>query len=199
MPEIKQVPRMRIAFLTTVGPFGQAIPEGLQKLFAWVAANNVQPAGPSLALFPDDPDTVPAEKLRSEIGILVGPEVSGSGEVQIKEIGGFEAATNVYHAREDIERAYGELYGWLHQQGYRDAGAPLETYPSTGQDFTAEIAIPIVKADMERAPETAAEKKPARKRATARKKVAAKKPARKKVAAKKAAGKKSTAKRRKAR
>jgi DNA gyrase inhibitor GyrI len=191
MPEIKQFPKLRIAFLTSVGPFGQAIPAGLQKLFAWVAANKVQPIGPSLALFPDDPGEVPAEKLRSEIGIPVGPEVEGSGEVQTKEIGGFEAATTVYHARQEIDRAYGELYGWLHQQGYRDAGTPLETYLSTGEEFSAEIVIPIVKVEAESAPMKAAPNRPVRKRASARKKTA-----RKKSASKKAARKKSAAKRR---
>jgi DNA gyrase inhibitor GyrI len=191
MPEIKQFPKLRIAFLTSVGMFGQAIPAGLQKLFAWVAANKVQPVGPSLALFPDDPGEVPADKLRSEIGIPVGPEVRGSGEVQIKEIGGFEAATTVYHAREEIDRAYGELYGWLHEQGYRDAGAPLETYLSTGEEFSAEIAIPIARIEAESAPEKASAKKPVRKRAPARKK-----PVRKKATSKKAASKRSAARRR---
>jgi DNA gyrase inhibitor GyrI len=188
MPEIKYFPKLRVAFLTSVGPFGLAIPAGLDKLFAWVAANHVQPAGAPLSLFPDDPSEVPAEKLRNEICIPVEPEVMGSGEVQIKEVGGFEAATTVYHSREEIDRAYGELYGWLHQQGYRDAGAPLETYLGTGEQFSAEIAIPIARAEAQRPAGKAAAKKSARKRATARK-TAAKKTLRKKTTAKKAAPK----------
>lgn len=191
MPEIRYFPKLHVAFLTSVGPFGQAIPSGLEKLFAWVAANGVQPVGAPLALFPDDPGEVPAEKLRSEVCIPVGPDVHGSGDVETKEIGGFEAATMVYHAREDIDRAYGEVYGWLHQQGYRDAGAPLETYFSTGKNFTAEIAIPIAKLEAQAAPEKAPTQKPARKRVAARKKAAPKK-----GAAKKAVGKKTAAKRR---
>jgi DNA gyrase inhibitor GyrI len=191
MPEIKYFPKMRVAFLTSVGPFDQAIPGGLERLMAWVAANQVQPAGAPLSLFPDDPSEVPAEKLRSEICIPVGPQVMGSGEVQTKEVGGFEAARTVYHARQEIDRAYGELYEWLHQQGYRDAGAPLETYLGTGEEFSAEIVIPIAKVEAESAPKKATANRPARKRAPAPKKTA-----RKKSASKKAAGKKSAAKRR---
>jgi DNA gyrase inhibitor GyrI len=189
MPEIKYLPKLRVAFLTSVGPFDQAVPRGLENLFAWVAANQVQPVGAPLSLFPDDPSEVPAEKLRSEVCIPVGPEVQASGEVQTKEIGGFEAATTVYHSRQDLDRAYGELYGWLHQQGYRDAGAPLETYLSTGEEFSAEISIPIAKVEPQSTVKKAAAKKTARKRTPARKKAAAKKTVGKKTAAKKVAPK----------
>jgi DNA gyrase inhibitor GyrI len=184
MPEIRYFPKLRVAFLTMVGPFDQAIPGGLEKLFAWVRANQVQTMGAPLSLFPDDPAEVPAEELRSEICIPVGPEVQGSGEVQTKEVGGFDVATMVYHARQDIDRAYGELYGWLHQEGYSDAGAPMEMYLSTGEEFSAEIAIPVAKVQAPRASKKAAVKKPARKRAPASKKAARKKAAQKRRARK---------------
>lgn len=205
MPEIKNFPRTRVAYLTSVGPFGQSIRAGMERLMGWVGANQVQPMGAPLGMFPDDPSKVPPEQLRSEIAIPVGPDVMGSGEVQIREIGGFEAATNVYHNPHEIESVYNDLYAWLQQQGYRDSGDPLEVYLGQGEQFMAEVFVPVVKVEaivkMEApsapapAAKKAAAKKAASKKAVTKKRASTKKTARKKTASKKASRKKSTAKR----
>lgn len=188
MPEIKEFPKKRIAFLTSVGPFSQSIPGGLARLFAWAEANHVLPQGAALAVFPDDPGEVAAENLRTELGFPVGPEFQGSGEVLVKEVGPFEVATMVYHRPEEIERAYSQVFEWLHQQGYHDAGAPMETYLGMGADFAAEIAVPIVRAEPPPAARKSAPKRPAAKRSRSAKKAPAKKSPKK--AAKKARAKK---------
>jgi len=170
MPEIKTIPKMRVAFVTNTGPFEQAMASGFDKLFHWLEANHWHPSGPSLAIFPDDPDKVPPEKIKSESCVVVGDEVMSMDDVHVKEIGGFQAATMEYHSAENIMRAYGELYGWLHAQGYRDNGAPLETYLSRpGQPLHAEIAVPIVKATAPKSPK----KKSPSKKATPKKKTRA--------------------------
>jgi len=169
MPEFKRFPKMRVASVTEIGPFEEAIPRGFQKLFAWLGAQNLQPLGPSLGIFPDDPAKVPAEKLRSELCVPVAPQAQGSGEIQVKELAGFEAATIVYQGEANIGPAYNQLYEWLHAQGYRDAGALYEMYLSMpGEELRAEVYVPIVKAV-----------KPAAKKRVAKK--PAKKPAKKKV------------------
>lgn len=193
MPEIKNFPRTRVAYLTSVGPFGQSIRAGMERLMAWVGTNQVQPMGAPLGMFPDDPSKVPPEMLRSEIGIPVGPDVMGSGEVQIKEVGGFEAATNVYHNPHEIESVYNELYAWLQQQGYRDAGDPLEVYIGQGDQFAAEVFVPIAKVEAPSAPMPAA-KKAVSKKAASKKAATKKRAATKKTAAKKGGRKKSASK-----
>lgn len=198
MPEIKNFPRTRVAYVTSIGPFGEAIRSGMDRLFAWVGSNQVQPLGGPLGIFPDDPSQVPAEQLRSEIAVPVGPEVMGSGEVQIKEIGDFEAATTVYHNHHEIQSAYAELYAWLQRQGYREAGAALEVYLGSPEQISAEVFVPVAKVEAPSAPQAAAAKGPARKKA-ASKKAGRKKAAAKKGATKKAAAKKSAVKRRRAR
>ncbi|MEW5720876.1 MAG: GyrI-like domain-containing protein, partial [Chloroflexota bacterium] len=166
MPELKRFPKTRVAYVTEVGAFQEAIPRGFQKLFAWLGAQNLQPLGASLGIFHDDPAKVPVEKLRSELCVPVAPEVQGSGEVQVKEIAAFDAAAIVYQGDANITRAYNEVYDWLHAQGYRDAGPLYEIYLSMpGEELRAEVYVPIVKvkpAVKKVAAKKSAKKKPAR-------------------------------------
>lgn len=175
MPEIKRIPKMHVAFVTNTGPYGQAVQQGFGKLFAWLGSQNLHPAGASIGIFYDDPGKVAAEKLKSETCVVVAPGVMGSGEVAVKEIGGFEAAIIEYRGEANMMKAYDDVYAWLTARGYHDAGAPMETYLSQpGQELHAEIAVPIMKA----MPAPAVEKKPTR---AAKRKPAKKKPAKRKV------------------
>ncbi|CAG0978672.1 DNA gyrase inhibitor [Anaerolineae bacterium] len=147
MPKIKHFPKLHVASVTEIGAFGEAIPRGFSKLFAWLDANNLQPLGASLGIFHDDPMKVPVEKLRSELCVPVAPEAKGSGAVEVKEIGDFEAATITYQGNANIVPAYNEVYDWLRAQGYRDNGALFEVYLSKlGEEIRAEVYVPIVKA-----------------------------------------------------
>lgn len=180
MPEIKRFPTTRVACVSEVGPFNEAVPRGFQRLFAWLNAHNVSPIGKSLGIFHDDPAKVPAEQLRSELCVPVAPEVQGSDDVQVKDIAEFEAATIIYQGNANVTRAYNEVYDWLRAQGYRDVGSPIEVYLSQpGEELRAEIFVPIAKVEQPLAKKTSRKvaKKPA-------KKASAKKPAKKAVAKK---------------
>jgi AraC family transcriptional regulator len=146
MPEIKHFPKRRVAFVAEVGAWPQSIQRGFGRLFAWVGANNVQPMGPSMGIFYDDPAQIPADKLRSELCVPVADNVDGSDDVRVKEVGGFEAATITYQGDAEITPAYNQVYEWLHTQGYHESGAPLEVYLSQpGEEIRAEIVVPVVK------------------------------------------------------
>ncbi|HEX7587070.1 MAG TPA: GyrI-like domain-containing protein [Anaerolineae bacterium] len=158
MPQIKHFPKTRVAYVSEMGAMGEAVKHGFDRLFAWVGEQNVQPLGPSIGIFYDDPAKVPAEKQRSDLCVPVGDFVQASGLVQIKDIGDVQVATMVYQGAQNIMTAYNELYDWLHAQGYRDAGAPMETYQSRpGEELRAEVAVPIAKMELLSPP------KPARK------------------------------------
>ena len=147
MPELKHFPKMRVAFVTETGPFGGAIQRGYEKLFAWLGAHNIQPRGASLAIFPDDPRRMPIEQVRSECCAPVADEVQGSGDVQVKAIGGAEMAMTEYRGIANIQAAYDEVYAWLRAQVYRDDGAVIEVYLSQpGEEMHAQVYVPIVKA-----------------------------------------------------
>jgi DNA gyrase inhibitor GyrI len=154
MPEIKRFPKMRVACVSELGPSGQAVKRGFERLFAWLDANNLQPVGPSMAIFYDDPAKVSSENLHSEECVPVASGVQGSDEVRTKEIGDMPVATITYQGEQNIQRAYNEVYDWLHAQGYRDVGAPMETYLSQlGEELRAEIAVPIEKVGLPSAPQ----------------------------------------------
>ncbi|MCL4394192.1 MAG: GyrI-like domain-containing protein [Chloroflexi bacterium] len=147
MPEIKHFPRTRVAYVSEVGPLGEAIQRGFDRLFAWIGAHDIRPQGPSIGIFYDDPAKVPAEKLRSDLCVPVADDVQGSVDIQIKNIGDMTVAATIYQGEQNISPAYNEVYDWLRAQGYRDSGAALETYLSQpGEALRAEIAVPIVKA-----------------------------------------------------
>jgi DNA gyrase inhibitor GyrI len=153
MPEIKHLPTTRVAYVSEVGPLGEAVKRGFDRLFAWIGLHNVRPLGPSIGIFYDDPEKVTADKLRSDLCVPVAGDVQASGDVQIKNIGDMQAATMVYQGEQNIGPAYNELYDWLHAQGWRDSGAPMETYLSRpGEELRAEIAVPIVKQPAKAAP-----------------------------------------------
>lgn len=179
MPEAKQFPKMRVAYVSERGPFGEAIGRGFKRLFAWLEANNVQPGGASLGIFYDDPAKVAPENLHSDLCVPVAGDVQGSGEVGVKEIGGFQVATIIYQGEQNIERAYNEVYDWLRAQGYRGTGAPVETFLSQlGEELRAEVAVPIEKLELLPAPMKAAAK--------AERPKAPMKPAKKKTSSKRA-------------
>jgi len=182
MPEIKHFPKRRVAFVSETGPWRESIQRGFGRLFTWLGTHQVQPIGSSLGIFYDDPAKVAPDKLRSDLCVPVADDVIGSGEVHVKDLGGFEAATIQYQGDANIMRAYNEVYDWLHAQGYRDAGAPIEVYLSQpGEELRAEVIVPITKfEEAPEVPQVVVVKKVVRK--------AAKKPA------KKTAAKKSTAK-----
>jgi AraC family transcriptional regulator len=149
MPEIKHFPKTRVAYVSEMGSMGEAVKRGFDRLFAWVGAQNVQPLGPSIGIFYDDPAKIPAEKQRSELCVPIADNVQASGQVQIKDIGDVQVATLVYQGEQNIMSAYDQLYNWLHAQGYRDSGAPMETYQSMpGEELRAEVAVPIAKMEL---------------------------------------------------
>ncbi len=157
MPEIKRFPETLVAYVSEVGSYGQAIPRGFKRLFDWLNARGIQPTGPSIGIFYDDPAKVAAENLRCDLCAPVGPEVTGSGDVLTKRIGGWEVASIVYEGEQNISRAYEEVYDWLHNQGYHESEAPFEIYLSRlGEELRAEIDVPIKKTELLAAPPPAA-------------------------------------------
>ncbi|MBI4787506.1 MAG: GyrI-like domain-containing protein [Chloroflexi bacterium] len=182
MPEIKQFPKMHVAYVTAVGPYGETVPASLGKVFAWLGANRIQPMGAPIGIFHDDPAKVPPEQMRCELCVPVASDVQGAGEVQTKDIGGVQVATTMYQGHQNIEPAYNEVYDWLRALGYHDSGSPMETFfTQPPEEIRAEVAVPIVKIEVAPAPKKAPAKRTAKKPVKKAAKKTAKKPAKKAV------------------
>jgi AraC family transcriptional regulator len=129
MVEVRKFPGMRVAYVQLVGPYGEVMGPAFGRLFGWAGANGVAPLGPPLGIYYDDPSQVPPEKLRSEACIPVGPQVRGSGEVQVKDLPAGEVAVLTYKGPySGVGPAYNELYGWIGQHGYRPIEPCFEVY-----------------------------------------------------------------------
>lgn len=149
MPEVRDFPETHIAYVSELGPFQDAIPRGFRRLFDWLNANGIQPTGPSLGIFYDDPSKVAPQNLRCDLAAPVGSDTMGSGDVRTKEIGGWKVATTIYEGEANMMRAFNEVYDWLHREGYHELDAPIEIYLSQlGQPLRAEIAVPIIKQEL---------------------------------------------------
>lgn len=93
--EIRREPVRRIACMAHRGAYykiGQVFPE----LMGWVQAHDV-PFEAVLAVFYDDPATVPEEHLKSDAAVVVGPSYStGDARIEMKDLKGGTYAVAVY-------------------------------------------------------------------------------------------------------
>jgi DNA gyrase inhibitor GyrI len=146
MPEIKEFPTTRVAYVAERGPMDIVVPRGFDRLFSWFREQRIQPSGNSLVILHDDPAKVPAESQQFETCAPVDPSVESSGVVRTKTIGGFEAATIIYQGQANRDQAYNDVYKWLKVEGYTDVGSPIETFLSQlGEELRAQIAVPVQK------------------------------------------------------
>ncbi len=144
MPEIKPFPRTRVAYVSEVGPYGETIQRGFARLFGALAANNVQPVGAPMGIYYDDPASVAPENLHFDLCVPIAADIAPTDGLRTKEIGGTTVAALTYQGAENIRSAYREVYDWLHANGYREIGAPVETYLNAmGEELRAEIAVPV--------------------------------------------------------
>jgi AraC family transcriptional regulator len=149
---IRQLQPVRLAALRHAGSYME-IGTTFERLFAWAAGRSlIGPQTRSIGVYYDDPDAVPAEKLRSEAGIVVGPEVAVDGDLHIVEVpGGRHAVLHHTGPYAELNKAYRWLYReWLPQSGELCADRPcFEEYlnnPRTlpPEEWRTDICLPLV-------------------------------------------------------
>lgn len=91
---VKSVGKKKIAGFHLVGPWEQTVKQGFEQLMMWVESSKV-PAQEWVAVYYDNPEEVPAEKLRCDTAVTVAegyqlPEESEG--VMMTEIAGGEYA-----------------------------------------------------------------------------------------------------------
>lgn len=138
---IEQVPVLRIATVHHVGPYNR-ISEAFQRLGAIAGRTGlVRDGAMMLALYYDDPETTPADQLRSDAGVTVPDDVQLSSEVVEKRLpaGRYARSTHLgpYDTLGDTwSRMMGE---WLPDSGERiRGGASFEVYRNTPADTRPE-------------------------------------------------------------
>lgn len=121
-------PPLRLAALRHVGSF-DGVGAAFDRLMAWGGGRGLIGQDTRfVALYLDDPRSVPDAALRSDAGFTVEAGVGADGDVRIVETPAFArvAALRFKGPYAELERAYSWLYGtWLPGSGEEPADAPV--------------------------------------------------------------------------
>lgn len=143
----------RMAYIEHVGSYS-TIPFDvlINKLYAWAKANRARPGFTPLTIYPDDPNTTPAEQLRSWVAIPIAGDAADAGEVRILEMPETTVAVYRHEApASEYGNSYNRLREWAASEGYEFTGPPLEIYYKKPREkkgqliIYAEIQFPVIK------------------------------------------------------
>ncbi|AHJ73354.1 DNA gyrase inhibitor SbmC [Kosakonia sacchari] len=148
---VKQCEKRRIAGFHLVGPWDEKVKQGFAQLSMWVDNKQIQPLE-WICVYYDNPDEVPAEKLRADVAITVDAafQVPANSEgVMTTEVPGGQyavAQARVYNEEfaASWDRFFDEL---LTDQALQIAAGPcFEIYRNDGQRdgyWEIEMYIPV--------------------------------------------------------
>jgi effector-binding domain-containing protein len=109
------------------GPYEQSFNE-FGQLMSYIQQNNI-PMGPySLGIYYDDPATVSADKLRSEIGFAVSQKAEPTGKYKFKTIPAGKAVATKYSSMAEIMPAYEKISKYIMDNGIKTAPYAIEIY-----------------------------------------------------------------------
>jgi len=149
---IEQMPALRVAGVPHTGPYNQiSLAFGQLGAIAGPAGLFKQPGAAMIALYHDDPDTVPQDQLRSDAAIVVPDDATlPAGLVEQRLAGGPYARTLHVGPYETLGDAWARFMGeWLPASGHRvGAGASYEIYrndPRTTpkEELRTDLYIPL--------------------------------------------------------
>mgnify|MGYP006266428951 FL=1 len=134
-------PRRNLAFVRNVGPYA-GHPELFERLFKevvhWMDVHQI-PKGPemeAIALYLDDPERVPEEKQRINVGFTVPDGVQSAGRVLLMDlpegdylVGSFELDPNEYG------EAWNEMMAYLQEENIRPREIMYESYKNDPNEY----------------------------------------------------------------
>ena len=149
--EIKQVDKRRIAGFHMVGPWEQTVKQGFEQLVMWVDDKQIVPLE-WIAVYYDNPDVVPADKLRCDTVVSVAEnfEIPENSEgVILTELAGGEYAIAVARVENhDFATPWYQFFNLLLQAAtYQIAAKPcFEIYMNNGMEdgyWDIEMYVPV--------------------------------------------------------
>ncbi|MBP2311424.1 AraC family transcriptional regulator [Azospirillum soli] len=148
---IRDLPTVRVAAISHAGPYME-IGTAFERLYTWAAARGLMgPQVRSFAIYYDDPEAVPPEKLRSKAALMLDLKAVEDGAVQMIEIpGGKHAVLRHKGPYAELEGAYRWLYrDWLPTSGHTPANRPcVEEYLNScrslpPEEWLTDICLPL--------------------------------------------------------
>jgi len=126
--KLKKTEPMQIATISHVGSYGE-VGKLYQEIARWLRQKQLKIAGPPLGWFYDNPEKVPAHKLRSEVGVPFKGEVKPEGNIKIKKVPAQEVLYTIHKGPyREVGPAYAALFKHATEKGYIPLGCPLEIY-----------------------------------------------------------------------
>ncbi len=142
--EIKEMSEMQIVYYENTGPYDQAFND-FPTLMSYLQSNKIPLGAHSLGIFFDDPQQVPENKLRSEIGFLVTDKVKTKPPFKYKKLDACKAVSAKYTSMDEIMTAYQAISNYIMEHKLKTAPYSIEIYYSYEEgSVDAEIFMPIV-------------------------------------------------------
>lgn len=148
--KLKKTEPMQVATMSHVGPYGE-VGKLYQEIAKWLRQKQLKIIGPPLGWFYDNPEEVPAHKLRSEVGIPFKGEAKLEGNIKIKKIHAQEVLCTMHKGPyKEVGAAYATLFKYANEKGYIPQGCPIEIYLNDPakvkeSELLTEIQLPIKK------------------------------------------------------
>jgi AraC family transcriptional regulator len=150
--EIKDMPDLRVVAVRHVGPYNQ-IPQAFGRLgqIAGPAGLFSQPGAAMVAIYHDDPESVPQDQLRSDAGIVVPENAALPRGLEEHHLAAGRYARTVHIGPyEQLGDTWARFMGeWLPSSGHRVGnGASYELYrndPRTTpkEDLRTDLYVPL--------------------------------------------------------
>jgi len=148
--KLKKTELMQVATISHVGPY-EEVGKLYQEIAGWLRQKRLRITGPPLGWFHDNPEKVPAHKLRSEAGIPFKGEAKPEGNIKIKKVPAQEVLYTIHKGPyREVGPAYATLFQHANKKGYTPHGCPIEIYLNDPtkvkeSELLTEIRIPVKK------------------------------------------------------
>jgi AraC family transcriptional regulator len=142
----KTTERMTLIYLKHTGPYDQ-----MGEVFARLAeyATKKELTGDVVGIYYDDPAQVPAEELRSEIGLVAREGTVPDSGYSMQVVPAQKVVYTILKGPYDeIAKEYPYMMQWIEENGYEASGPLMEIYLEAGPDIpqeqlVTEVRIPI--------------------------------------------------------
>jgi len=148
--ELKKVREMQVAYIDRVGPYSEVGPL-FAEIAGWLAGKGLQISAPPFGIYYDNPQVVPVEKLRCEVGFPFIGKTKGEGKIKVKKIPAREVLSTIHKGPySEVGAIYEALTRYAIEKGYSFAGAPMEIYLNSPaevpeSELLTEVQIPVTK------------------------------------------------------
>lgn len=152
-PKIQEVEEKTAIYIRLIGNYSELDFGGAwQRLWGCVKEQKLFSAGiEHIAVYHDDPQLTEADKLRTDICLVVRKPATAQGEIGVRNIGGGKYAIFLYQGPyENLSAVYDHIFGqWLPESGFTLRSSPcMEKYvnnPETSapNKLKTEIYVPV--------------------------------------------------------